>query len=337
MSIPIGIAGVGTYFPKHIETATDLAPLMDIPEHVLREKMGIKQRHVAGPEDTITYMATQAACNAIESAGISPEQIKLIISHGSQHKDHLVWNSAGKIQDNIGAVNAYAFELYAVCAAAPIALHAARGMMLADSRLDYVLLTAASRENELINFKNQRTRFMFNFGAGAGAFILQRGSRRNQIMGMSALTDGSLSETVYLTMDAVGDTGREYTGDLRGLLDVRNGEYMAERLGAVSLQNFVKVIREAVDESGASLSDIAFLGITHMKRSFYHQILDEIGLTPEQSVYLEDYGHVQSADQAIALELGLQQGKIRDGDLIVLAGAGTGYTWSAIAVRWGES
>jgi 3-oxoacyl-[acyl-carrier-protein] synthase-3 len=86
---------------------------------------------------------------------------------------------------------------------------------------------------------------------------------------------------------------------------------------------------------GASLDDVRFLGITHMKRSFYNQILESVGLTAEQSVYLEDYGHVQSVDQVLTIQLGLAQGKIKPGDLIVLAGAGTGYTWSAVAVRWG--
>ena len=75
--------------------------------------------------------------------------------------------------------------------------------------------------------------------------------------------------------------------------------------------------------------------ITEAITQFEFPILESIGLTPEQSVYLEDYGHVQSADQVIALEMGLQQDKIKPGDLLVLAGAGTGYTWSAIAVRWG--
>ncbi len=90
-----------------------------------------------------------------------------------------------------------------------------------------------------------------------------------------------------------------------------------------------------MEVGGASLSDVRFLGITHMKRSFYLEILQAVGLTPEQSVYLEDYGHVQSVDQVLALELGLAAGKIQPGDLVVLAGAGTGYTWSAIALRWG--
>lgn len=335
-STTVGIAGIGTYFPSAIQTSADLVAETGIPEAVLREKMGIRQRHLAGSEDSITHMATQAALKAIAQAGVSSQDIKLVISHGSEHKDHVVWNAAAKIQHNVGATNAFAFEMYALCAGAPIAMNAARAMMLADPRLDTVLLAAASRENDLVSLRNQRARFMFNFGAGGGAMVLRRGAAENVILGASAITDGSLSETVILTRepDALGD-GDEALGDLRGRLDVTNSEYMAERLGATSLDNFVRVIREAVEQSGASLEDIAFMGITHMKRSFYLEILAAVGLTAEQSVYLEDYGHIQSVDQALAVELGLAQDKIKPGDLIVLAGAGTGYTWSAIAVRWG--
>lgn len=335
-STTVGIAGIGTYFPSAIETSADLVAETGIPEAVLREKMGIRQRHLAGSEDSITHMATQAALKAIAQAGVSAQDIKLVISHGSEYKDHVVWNAAAKIQHNVGATNAFAFEMYALCAGAPIAMNAARAMMLADPRLDTVLLAAASRENDLVSLRNQRARFMFNFGAGGGAMVLRRGAAENVILGASAITDGSLSETVILTRepDALGD-GDEALGDLRGRLDVTNSEYMAERLGATSLDNFVRVIREAVEQSGASLEDIAFMGITHMKRSFYLEILAAVGLTAEQSVYLEDYGHIQSVDQALAVELGLAQDKIKPGDLIVLAGAGTGYTWSAIAVRWG--
>lgn len=330
----IGIIGWGTFFPSRIETAADLAPRTDIPEAILREKMGIRQRHIAGEHETVTFMATEAARHALQRANLTPDQINLVISHGSEHKDHLVWNAAAKVQHNIGAHNAYAFEIYALCAGAPIALTTARGMMMADPSLEYVLLVAGSRENDLINLRNERSRFMFNFGAGAGALILQRDAARNLVLGSSAITDGSLSESVILTeAAAAGET--PVLGDLRGRLDVTNPQYMAERLGETSLVNFQRVITEAVERSGASLGDVKFLGITHMKRSFYLEILQSVGLTADQGVYLEDYGHVQSADQVIALELGLAQGKIRDGDLIVLAGAGTGYTWSAIAVRWG--
>lgn len=332
----VGIIGIGTYFPPQIETAADLVTRTGIPEEVLREKMGIRQRHVAGEQDTVSAMATIAAQRAIQQAGIAPEQINVVISHGSEHKDHVVWNAAGKIQHNVGAVNAYAFEMYALCAGAPIAMNVARGMMQADPSLRYALLAAGSRENDLINFQNARSRFMFNFGAGGGALLLERGATKNLILGASALTDGSLSETVMLTTEAVPSGDAEVIGEVRGRLDVRNGDYMADRLGETSLTNFVRVIREAVEKSGAEMKDIAFVGLVHMKRSFYLEILAALGVQPTQSVYLEDYGHVQSVDQALALELGLQQGKIKAGDLIVLAGAGTGYTWSAVCVRWGE-
>lgn len=335
MALSVGIAGIGTYFPATVETAADLAPRTNIPEHILREKMGIRQRHVAGEAETVTFMASEAAKRAIAMAGIDPAQIGLVISHGSEHKDHLVWNAASKIQHNVGAVNAYAFEMYALCAGAPIAMDTARSLMLANPKLEYALLAAGSRENDLINPRNERSRFMMNFGAGGGAMVLQRGAAQNLLIGAAAITDGSLSETVVLTREAVAEGDPEAVGDLRGRLDVTDPAYMAERLGETSLPNFVRVIREAVEMGGRTLADVRFLGITHMKRSFYLEILNAVGLTPEQSVYLEDYGHVQSVDQVLALELGLAQGKIRAGDLVVLAGAGTGYTWSAVALRWG--
>src|SRR5690242_16847916 len=131
MSLPVGIAGIGTYFPAQIETAADLVERTGIPEPILREKMGIRQRHIAGPGDTISAMATQAAQRALADAGVNPAQLNLVISHGSEHKDHVVWNAAAKIQHKLGAVNAYGFEVYALCAGAPIALHVARSMMLA--------------------------------------------------------------------------------------------------------------------------------------------------------------------------------------------------------------
>jgi 3-oxoacyl-[acyl-carrier-protein] synthase-3 len=337
MAVNVGIAGVGTYVPAARETAADLAGVTGIPENILREKMGIRQRHIAGPDDTISAMATRAAERALDNAGIAAGQLDLVISHGSEHKDHLVWNAAAKIQNNLGAVNAQAFEVYALCAGAPIAIQTARGIMATDEGMRFALLTAASRENDLVNLKNERVRFMYNFGAGAGALVLKRDATENLILGTSVITDGALSETVTLSQkpDVLGEGMQG--GDLRGKLDVNEPEYMAERLGASSLPNFVRVIRESVEKGGATLADVRFLGITHMKASFYREILSAVRLPPEQSVYLEDFGHIQSADQAIALELGLAQGKIRPGDIVVLAGAGVGYTWSAVALRWGPA
>lgn len=333
---PIGIAGLGTYIPSTVLTGEEIAARADLPEFVVLDKMGIRQVHLAGPEDTVTAMASQAGLRALEQAGLDPQDLDLIVYHGSEYKDHIVWSAASKIQNLLGATNAAAFEMYALCAGAPIAYKAARDMMRLDARLQNVLLVTASRENDLIDFSNGRTRFMFNFGAGGGALLFQRGLDRNLVLESAMRTDGTLADTVVMRPAEQGVALLpEEMGTLHGRLDVQNTEYMADRLGAVSLGRFVEVISEAVELSGYTLGDLRFLGITHMKASFYREILGAVGLTPEQSVYLQDYGHIQSVDQALALELGLAQGKIQPGDLIVLAGAGTGYTWSATAIRWG--
>ncbi len=333
---PIGIAGIGTYIPQQTISGAAIAAQTGLPEFVVLEKMGIRTIHVAGPEDTVTAMASRAAQHALDQAGLDPRAIDAVVYHGSEYKDHIVWSAASKIQHLVGATNAFAFETYALCAGAPIAYRLVRDMMRLDDRLQNVLLVSASRENDLIDFSNMRTRFMFNFGAGGGAAIFRRGLARNLVLESAMRTDAALADTVIMTADE-GQIARlpEEMGTLYGRLDVQHADYMAERLGAVSLDNFVAVITEAVERSGHSLHDVRFLGITHMKRSFYEQILDAVGLTPEQSIYLNEYGHIQSVDQVLALELGLQAGKISDGDLIVLAGAGTGYTWSATAIRWG--
>lgn len=333
---PVGIAGTGVYTPPQVITGQEIAARTGLPDFVVLEKMGIRAIHVAGPQDTITAMATTAARRALDAAGLDPLQLDAVLYHGSEYKDHIVWSAASKIQQMIGASNAFAFETYALCAGAPIAYKVARDMMRLDDRLQNVLLVSASRENDLIDLDNLRTRFMFNFGAGGGAAIFQRGLAHNVVLESAVRTDGSLADTVVLT--PAGDEPRlmpAEMGTLHGRLDVQHAEYMAERLGAVSLANFTGVITEAVERSGYALGDLRFLGITHMKASFFREILAAVGLTPDQAVYLDQYGHIQSVDQVLALELGLAQGKIKDGDLVVLAGAGTGYTWSATALRWG--
>ncbi len=337
MTVPVGLVGWGTYFPPHIETAADLVEQIGIPEAVLIEKLGIRQRHIAGLEDTVVTMATKAARRALTVAGVPGEKVNLVISHGSEFKDHVMWNAAGKIQHNIGAVHGYGFEVYALCASGVIALNTAKSLMQGDDRLEYVMLAAASRENDLINLQNPRARFMYNFGSGGGAMLLQRGVTANQILGTSYFTDGSLSETILFkqTEEAIGSGEGMLPNGYYGRLDVDDYERMSDKLAAISLPNFVGTIREAVDRSGATMADVKFLGISQMKRSFWLSILEEIGLTPEQSVYMENHGHVQSVDQVMALEMGLQQGKIKPGDLVVLSGAGGGYTWGAVVVQWG--
>lgn len=110
---------------------------------------------------------------------------------------------------------------------------------------------------------------------------------------------------------------------------------MKERLGAVSLPNYLEVADTALDRSGYDRSAIDFVAVTHMKRSFHETLLAELGLDPAtDGYYLDEYGHVQSADQLLALHEGLNHGRVRPGDLVLFLAAGTGYTWSATVLEW---
>ncbi len=116
---------------------------------------------------------------------------------------------------------------------------------------------------------------------------------------------------------------------------VTDAERLKAGLDDISEQRFVQVVCEAVERSGHTLEEIDFLAINHMKPSIHRRILSMLGLNEDQSLYLANYGHIGAPDQVLALELASAQGRLRPGDLVVLASAGLGFTWGATALRWG--
>ena len=118
-------------------------------------------------------------------------------------------------------------------------------------------------------------------------------------------------------------------------LDVEDPEGMKRGLDAVSLDRFVEVARVAVERSGASLADVGFVCPLHMKRSMFAAVLERMGLDESRAIYLDDTGHMSGVDSLLGLDRAAREGKLADGDLVVLLSAGTGYTWAATVVRWG--
>jgi 3-oxoacyl-[acyl-carrier-protein] synthase-3 len=118
-------------------------------------------------------------------------------------------------------------------------------------------------------------------------------------------------------------------------LRVFDAEHMKTGLNDVSMRNWLECIDRALAKSGATRADIDYLNVLHFKRSMHAVMLEALGLVPEQSVYLENYGHLGQVDFMISLHEGLQQQKLKDGDLMVAIAAGIGYVWGAVAIRWG--
>jgi 3-oxoacyl-[acyl-carrier-protein] synthase-3 len=110
---------------------------------------------------------------------------------------------------------------------------------------------------------------------------------------------------------------------------------MKERLNEVSIDNFVGVVKDSVKNSGYTMDDVDYIAILHMKYSAHQFMLEQLGLTEEQSIYLDEYGHIGQNDQIISLELALEEGKVKQGDIVVFVSAGIGYAWNALTIKWG--
>jgi len=327
-----GVTGIGTYLPEGRMGAADVAAASGLPEWVVREKLGINARVVPGPDDHPTAMGVKAARAALDDAGVRPEDVDVVVSMTEEYKEYPVWTAGMKLAHDLGAVNAYAYDVGQKCGTAVLGLKQARDTILADPSVDTVLVAGGYRNGDLVDLADPEVRFMYNLGAGAAAFVVQRG-RGHELLGSSFRTDGSFS------LDVLGPGGGtvapvtpQNASEFR--LRVTDPAGMKERLEAKSMDNFVTVVREAVERSGARLEDVAYVAMLHVKRSAHEALLSRLGLPLERSIYLSDYGHIGQVDQALSLELARREGRLEPGDLAVLVAAGVGYVWNAICLRW---
>ncbi|MBU0926189.1 MAG: 3-oxoacyl-ACP synthase [Spirochaetes bacterium] len=331
----IGIERLGYYMPETVQTSEYIARESGIPRDVIESKFGIKQRHRAGPGEQVSDLGVKACLEAL--GDFDPALVDLVVYCGSEYKDYYLFNVAAHVAHRIGAVNANAFEIHNLCSAGVWSLKVLKAMMQADPELRHVLLFTASKETDVVDLSNQRTRFMFNFGDGAAAALLKRDADKNIILETKMITDGRFAADV-----AVYGVGSKNWDGLETLdrpgrsLDVADPASMKERLDPISMANFVSVIEGAAAKSGYA-GRIDFVAPIFMKSSILEGILGKLGLGLEDTFVLEDFGHCQSADAYVALVEGQKAGRLKPGDLAVMFGAGTGYTWAATAVKWGPA
>jgi 3-oxoacyl-[acyl-carrier-protein] synthase III len=328
--ISVGLAATASYLPERWMSAAEIGAASGIPEHVLVEKFGVSGKHIAAAEEHVSDLSVAAAERLLAESDVDPESVDVVMYYGSMWRDFSVWQAAPWIAHRLGCARAYAVEYDNVSCGTPVALRMARDMLLAEPELRTILLVAACRESYLLDYENERARFMFNFGDGAVAGLLVKEAEANELLGCHGITDGSLSLQVK-----VPGGGSVFPDDGYRFLDVADPAAMKERLDATSLDNFVAAATGALERSGATLADVSFLCGIHMKRSMHDTLVARLGLDPGRTVYLDDTGHMSGVDPLLALDRAARAGELEDGDLVLLLAAGTGYTWAASVVRWG--
>ncbi len=333
---PIGILSAGVYVPETVITAAEIAELSGIPEDVIARKMGIVCKPVPGPDDHTNAMGLWAAQDALNRARVEPEEIDLVLCTTEEWKEYPLWTAGIKLAHDLGAREAWAIDVQMRCATTMAVLKMAKAMMLGDPDLNTVLIAGGYRNGDWVDYTNHRARFLFSLAAGGGAILLKKGHPRNRLLGSAVMVDGSFSHDVIIPVGGtVEPISAEAITEGRARLDCPDPEGMKQRLDAVSMKNFLRVVDTALERSGLGRGDIGYLNILHLKPSAHRFILGELGLTEEQSCHLAEYGHIGQQDQPLSIRLGLESGRLRDGMVMVMVAAGVGYAWSASVVRWG--
>ena len=328
----IGLSATASYLPERWLTAAEIGEASGIPEAVLVEKFGLRGKHIAAEDEHVSDMSIEAATRLLAQEGLDPAEIDVVLYYGSMWKDYPVWQAAPWIAHRLGCANAYALEYANVSCGTPVALRLARNFLLGEPELRNVLLVAACRESYLIDYANERSRFMFNFGDGAVAGLLTRDGG-HELCGAHAITDGSFSLQVKVPAGgSVEPASAETVAGRRHFLDVADPAQMKGGLDEVSLPNFVAAARGALESCGASQDEIAYLCNIHMKRSMHDAIVGELG--SPRATYLDDTGHMSGVDPLLALDRISRAGELQAGDVVLLLAAGTGYTWAATVLRW---
>jgi 3-oxoacyl-[acyl-carrier-protein] synthase-3 len=336
---PIGLESWGIYIPKNRHTSEYIAKETGIPKAVIEEKFGLKSKSFPDSEDHTVAMGAKASFQALKRAKITADDLDLIIWAGEVYAERPLMTYGIKLQQLLGnPIKPWAFDINQRCGTFLVGLLLAKSLMQTNDNIKRVLVASGYRNCDLINYKNERSRFMISLAASGAAAIVRADFPFNEILGISAISDGRFADDVYVpaggTIEPISIEAIEKN---RIYLDVPDPEGLKERLDKFSMDSFVKVIDNALTKSGYNRKDIDYLALLHMKRSAFEYVANAVGVDPyKQATYLEEIGHNGQNDGIISLEYGIESGKIKEGDVVVLTAAGIGWAWNAGVIKWGK-
>ncbi len=334
----VGIVGTGIYLPNKVMSAKEIseATCGTWTEQAVIDKLGIVQKYVPGDDDGTQEMGARAAISCLERTGVDAKEIDVILCIGEEYKEYPLTTSALYIQDKIGAVNAWGIDVQNRCCTCVSAMKIAHDMMIADDNINMVLIAGGYRNGDFVDYTDKNMSMMYNLGAGGGAILLKKNHGKNLLLGSRIISDGTLSRTAGVE---IGGIAHPFTPDnvAEGYKSLRllDPVFMKNKLNAIGNTHWFKCIDDSLEQAGLTRSDIDFLDILHIKRSGHLGIINELGLTPDKSLYLENYGHIGQIDQILSLQLAVESGQVKDGDIVSMIAAGIGYVWSANIIKWG--
>ncbi|MET4563007.1 beta-ketoacyl-ACP synthase III [Lysinibacillus parviboronicapiens] len=309
-----GIIGLGRYVPEKVVTNFDLEKIMDTSDEWIRTRTGIEERHFAEENQETSDLAVAAAKDAIAKAGITPEEIGLILV-ATVTQDQNFPSVACMVQEQIGAVNAAAMDQAAACAGFIYSLVTAK-QFVETNAYKYVLVVGVEKLSKVINWEDRNTAVLF--GDGASAAVVGPVSEGRGILSFELGADGTGGKNLCLTQQqTIAMNGREVF------------KFAVRQMGESALN--------VLDKAGLTKEDVDFLVPHQANIRIMESARERLDLPLEKmSKTIHKYGNTSAASIGISLVEELEAGKIKDGDLLVLVGFGGGLTWGAVAMRWGK-
>ncbi|GAM06496.1 3-oxoacyl-ACP synthase [Novosphingobium sp. MBES04] len=317
------LLGTGSALPEKVVSNSELAQRVDTSDEWIVERTGITQRYIAGPDETTSSLATKAALKAIEAAGIEAASIDLIVL-ATATPDQTFPATATTVQHNLGCGGCIAFDVAAVCSGFLYAVGVADSM-LRSGMAQRALVIGAETFSRILDWEDRTTCVLF--GDGAGAIVLEaqeqaEGETPRGILATKLHADGAHNQLLYV------DGGPSTTGTV-GKLRMKGREVFRH-----AVVNLAQVLHEVLEAEGLTTADIDWL-VPHQANA---RILDgtakKLSLSPEKVVKtVGEHANTSAASVPLALDQAVRDGRITQGDLVVLEAMGGGFTWGASLLR----
>jgi len=324
---PAGIVGLGSYVPPRVMTNEDWAGLVETSDEWITTKTGIKERRIADPETCTSDLAVLACQQAIEEAGLSPDDIDMLILATSS-PDVPLSSTAGITQHKLGCTKSAAFDINAVCAGWVHALDI--GSRYAGTPgYDNVLVVGAEVYSRILNWEDRGTCVLF--GDGAGAAVLSEVKEGRGLLGSWMMSDGSGSGVIEIPAGGVRTpipSSGFAEGDQYFQMDGR-------AVWRFAIEAFPQAVRGVLDRVGRDLSEVDLIIPHQANLRIVEAGMENLGLPMEKTfTNLERYGNTAGASVPIALREAVDSGVLSSGDLVVTAAFGGGLAWGANAFVW---
>jgi 3-oxoacyl-[acyl-carrier-protein] synthase III len=322
------LASVGTAVPPRVLTNHDLTRTLDTSDEWIVERTGIRERRIAGPEQSVAMLSREAAEIALERAGIGPADLDAIVL-ATASPDRLLPSTACDLQALLGADNAAAFDVSAACPGYIYALTVAEGL-IASGQSRTVLVVGAEKLSTITDFQDRSTAILF--GDGAGASVVRRSSQPGRgLLSTYLKSDGRLAPLLYRPGGGSSDPISEKV--------VCERSHYMKMAGREVFKAAVRAMAEACDEAltraGVTADQIDLLIPHQANLRIIDATAKHAGIPMSKvMVNLDRYGNTSSASIPLALDQAIAEGRVAPGSLVLLVAFGAGFTWGSAVVRW---